>query len=315
MEVEGAPAARVERTLSGGGGSISVSLHPLVIMNISDHFTRVRVQGGAEQQPASVYGALLGVQRGRCVEVCNSFELVVSADEKNGRAVLDQEYFAAKEEQFKQVFSLMELLGWYTTGEAPSEGDAHFHQQVCTDNETGLLLKVNPLARTNQLPVTLFESLIEIVDGERKVLFSRVPYSLATEDAERIGVDHVARASVAGASKASVVAEQLSAQHGAVKMLHSRVRVILDYLRAVQAGDLPKNHEVLREVSSLCAQLPVLDRASFQSEFYCQTNDVLLMCYLATITKGIATASEFVAKVNVVYDRHGIGRRTRGLLF
>ena len=24
---------------------------------------------------------------------------------------------------------------------------------------------------------------------------------------------------------------------------------------------------------------------------------------------------QFVAKVNVVYDRHGIGRRTRGLLF
>ena len=31
-------------TLGGSGGSVSVSLHPLVIMNISDHFTRVRVQ-------------------------------------------------------------------------------------------------------------------------------------------------------------------------------------------------------------------------------------------------------------------------------
>lgn len=105
----------------------------------------------------------------------------------------------------------MEFLGWYTTGEAPSERDTHFHQQVgirlsslsyilypfpavshplppsplqvCTDNETALLLKLNPLALTNQvpptlttlplvqppspqLPVSLFESLIEIVDGE-----------------------------------------------------------------------------------------------------------------------------------------------------
>lgn len=33
------------RVLAGGSaGSVSVSLHPLVIMNISDHFTRVRVQ-------------------------------------------------------------------------------------------------------------------------------------------------------------------------------------------------------------------------------------------------------------------------------
>ena len=34
-----------EQLLSGGaGGSVSVSLHPLVVMNVSDHFTRVKVQ-------------------------------------------------------------------------------------------------------------------------------------------------------------------------------------------------------------------------------------------------------------------------------
>ena len=45
----------------------------------------------------TVYGALLGTQKGRSVEVCNSFELVVSSVE--GRIVLDKEYFTAKEEQ------------------------------------------------------------------------------------------------------------------------------------------------------------------------------------------------------------------------
>ena len=33
-----------------------------------------------------------------------------------------------------------------------------------------------------------------------------------------------------------IVAEQLTATHGAVKMLHTRVRLILDYLKAVQSG-------------------------------------------------------------------------------
>ena len=33
-----------------------------------------------------------------------------------------------------------------------------------------------------------------------------------------------------------VVSEQLSATHGAVKMLHTRVRLIVDYLKAVQSG-------------------------------------------------------------------------------
>lgn len=41
------------RSVTGISGSVSVSLHPLVIMNISDHYTRAKVQGGS-----AVTGAL-----------------------------------------------------------------------------------------------------------------------------------------------------------------------------------------------------------------------------------------------------------------
>jgi len=46
---------------------------------------------------------------------------------------------------------------------------------------------------TFQLPVSVFESVIDIVNGETTMLFVQLPYILATEEAERIGVDHVAR--------------------------------------------------------------------------------------------------------------------------
>ena len=35
---------------AGTTGSVSVSLHPLVIMNISEHWTRVRAQEGKSTQ-------------------------------------------------------------------------------------------------------------------------------------------------------------------------------------------------------------------------------------------------------------------------
>ena len=51
---------------AGTSGSVSVSLHPLVIMNISEHWTRVHaqegksVQGGRHSTPLShSYNALL----------------------------------------------------------------------------------------------------------------------------------------------------------------------------------------------------------------------------------------------------------------
>ena len=46
--------------------SITVSLHPLVLMSISDHFTRLRVANAAQQRPV---GALLGEQKSRAVDI------------------------------------------------------------------------------------------------------------------------------------------------------------------------------------------------------------------------------------------------------
>lgn len=39
---------------------------------------------------------------------------------------------------------------------------------------------------------------MEIIEGRPQILYTRVSYSLATEEAERIGVDHIARSSVTG---------------------------------------------------------------------------------------------------------------------
>ena len=41
------------------------------------------------------------------------------------------------------------------------------------------------------------------MDGQPRVLFSRVQYTLATEEAERIGVDHIARSSITGSTQTS----------------------------------------------------------------------------------------------------------------
>ena len=68
------------------------------------------------------------------------------------------------------------------------------------------------------------------------MLLVELSYTLATEEAERIGVDHVARMSTSDIGDSSTVAEHLVAQHSAIKMLHSRVHLVLQYIKAVQSG-------------------------------------------------------------------------------
>ncbi|XP_062600041.1 COP9 signalosome complex subunit 6-like, partial [Saccostrea cucullata] len=186
---------------------------------------------------------------------------------------------------------------------------------ICQINESPIFVRLNPLARQSDLPVTIYESVIDLVNNEATMLFVELQYTLATEEAERIGVDHVARMSTSDTGEGSSVAEHLIAQHSSIKMLHSRVKLILEYIKAVQAGEVPKNHDILREAYSLCYRLPVLNTPKFKEDFYNQCNDVCLMAYLGTITKGCNTINQFVNKFNVMYDRQGMGRRMRGLFF
>lgn len=64
------------------------------------------------------------------------------------------------------------------------------------------------------------------------------------------------------------MAENLQAQYSAIKMLASRVRLIAEYVRASQRGEVEFNHEILRQVNALAHRLPVLNSDKFRGEFY-----------------------------------------------
>ncbi|XP_033219980.1 COP9 signalosome complex subunit 6-like [Belonocnema kinseyi] len=98
-------------------------------------------------------------------------------------------------------------------------------------------------------------------------------------------------------------------------MLHSRVKLVLRYVQAVESGELQGNHEVLRAACSLGHRLPVLNSPKFKADFYNQCNDFGLMTYLGIITKGCNDSNQFVNKFNILYDRQGFARRLRSLFF
>ena len=77
---------------------MSVAIHPLVIMNVSEHWTRQRAQEG---KPMQVIGALIGKQKGRSIEIFNTFELKFDLVENS--IIIDKEFYTIREEQFKQV--------------------------------------------------------------------------------------------------------------------------------------------------------------------------------------------------------------------
>eukprot|EP00128_Syssomonas_multiformis_P010089 Colp12_sorted_trinity150504_noHs@8104 len=202
-------------------------------------------------------------------------------------------------------------MGWYSTGSEPTSFELAIHKQITNFNESPLYMQLNPVVGVaKELPISIFESLIDIEQDQARTLFVPVPYTIETGEAERIAVDHVSRAYDAGNSTDSQAVSHLASQHNAVNMLSTRVKVLLDYLVAVKKGELPGNHKLLRDIAGLCNRLPVMSTPAFKEEYMSEYNDVLLMTYLATITKGSNAINELVNKVNVFHDKQ-ISRRGR----
>ncbi|AQK58201.1 COP9 signalosome complex subunit 6a [Zea mays] len=318
-----APAPAPTTAAASSSGGFTFKLHPLVIVNVSDHHTRVKAQaacsadssspssGPGAGQPPRVFGCVIGVQRGRTVEIFNSFELVL--DPVSG--TLDRAFLEKKQELYKKVFPDFYVLGWYSTGSDVHDTDMQIHKALMDVNESPVYLLLNPTINLSQkdLPVTIYESELHVIDGCPQLIFVRSNYTIETVEAERISVDHVAHLKPSdGGSAATQLAAHLTGIHSAIKMLNSRVRVIHQYLVAMQKGDIPMDNSLLRQVSSLVRRLPATESQKFQDDFLMEYNDTLLMTYLAMFTNCSSTMNELVEKINTSYERPTTRRGGRG---
>ena len=99
----------------GDEGALQLTLHPLVIINISDHFTRGRTQ--SNEAAPRVYGVLIGEQRGRHIEIANSFEVKIvdrGCGMPAGQLGPDVEYLKVRLEQYKKTFPKYDICLLYT---------------------------------------------------------------------------------------------------------------------------------------------------------------------------------------------------------
>ncbi len=84
--------------------AIDLYIHPLIIINISDHYTRKKFQLKQVSSTvdasldSKVLGILFGTQDGRRVEIRTSFEMIFTVD-KRGVVAIDHTYLQEKVEQ------------------------------------------------------------------------------------------------------------------------------------------------------------------------------------------------------------------------
>lgn len=290
---------------------ITIRLHPLPIINMSEHLVRSSVQpmGGKSNRIA---GALLGNHLGREVEIHTTFELLIGEEDR-----IDQEYLRSRQAQFKQVFPTFDLLGWYSSGSIPLPQDMAIHRQLLEYNESPLFLQLSPSQKTidqarskGELPIGIYETFVDVSQSIRPdqgetaglekgpdMYFRPANYQIETGEAERIAVDHTSKPPVDDGDGQSSLIANLTTQQNAIKMLLDRIQSIVSYVDDVEAKKLPNDHESLRQIASLVAGIPASGNLpEFRQEFLTEYNDLLLTTYLSDMTNGINTMNELVDK-------------------
>ena len=299
---------------AGGRGALEARVHPLALLGAAGHRAR-----GTEPPPAGPSGpgggagCLLGRQRGREVEVLDSFELCWGSG-----GALDRENLAQRVQLYAQVFPDRDVVGWYALGAAPSEAHLDLQEAVQELNECPLALLLDPAALEEgggaaaaaagggvgerALPVHVFECAVQVGEGGMRTLAaSPMPFTVETAEEEHIAVEQLARALPPGAQTDSTarMGLHLAGLRGAVQIFDARMRTLREILQAMQEGRVPWNHAFVRGAWGLVQRLPLPSEA-MQQELLAEHEDALAVVYLAALTKGMVEVDSLVDKLSVL---------------
>lgn len=293
---------------SGATSGLTINLHPLPILSVSEHYNRARL--ASTNSSPKIFGALLGSQSNRDVSISNSFELIFAdgdvAMDGNGGAgsstIINADFLEQRKEQFKQVFPTLDVVGWYAVGKTPSSEDVDLHRQFSILIDTPIFLLFDPGNSTQDLPLTVYEAALESRDENGK--FVQLEYGIETGEAERIAVDGVSRGGM-GQSDEGLVEGNLTTQRNAIRMLYERIEVLVKYISAVMDKTAPADHSLLRQITSLVATLPTIDAAEYKAELSTEYSDVQLTSYLTSLTKQLAALSDYSDKHHTLFPGGG----------
>ncbi|KAL3797508.1 hypothetical protein HJC23_009872 [Cyclotella cryptica] len=403
MEIDTPATASSSSAASAPPLEKQIKIHPLAIITISDHHTRI-ISGGSALPPSSpVIGLLFGHRHDNTISVVDAEEMDPTAtsnnDDPSGEGG-SNESIRRKIELHRKVFSRHDVVGWYRVNKEgsaePTQDDLRRNQleisQYCADP---LFLVMNAASSEytgekkpsaddqvlddDQLPLMVYET-VALDSQERgsrnNAVFINVQFELETYEPERIAVEKVFKTAPSKSASVSSNVEdsannskteetrkvkkskkeetaskppepmiarppseldaQLDSLQSSIRAMNARMKVLLEFLRKVEKGELPRDDALLRSVDGLLQQLPLVyaaleegvmasrastgdlggdDKRRPLRELESDYNDTMLLSYLAAVAKTAKTVHVYTEKYRGAFETNSSlrdisGRRT-----
>ncbi|XP_044537269.1 26S proteasome non-ATPase regulatory subunit 7-like, partial [Gracilinanus agilis] len=264
-------------------GVQKVVVHPLVLLSVVDHFSRIGKVGNQKR----VF-VLLGSWQKKVLDVSNSFAVPFDEDDKDDSVwFLDHDYLENMYGIFKKVNTRERIVGWYHTGPKLHKNDIAINElmkRFCT-NSILVIIDVKP--KNLGLPTEAYISVEEVHDDGTPTskTFEHVTSEIGAEEAEDVGVEHLLldiKDTTVG-----TLSQHITNQVYGLKELNSKLLDIMGYLEKVAMGKLPINHQVIYQLQDVFNWLPDVNLQEFVKAFYLKTNNQMVVVYLASLIRSV----------------------------
>ena len=101
-------------------------------------------------------------------------------------------------------------------------------------------------------PRRRLRAVVHVMDGVPQTVFAKAAYTMATSDAERIGVNAAANVTPSGGASESALSQHCSSLRSALQMLSERVQILHAFCLEIQEGKTPVDHQVRCPASFSC---------------------------------------------------------------
>ncbi|CAH8569308.1 unnamed protein product [Schistosoma turkestanicum] len=271
-----------------------VVVHPLVLLGVVDHYSR---SGKVTSGQKRVVGVLLGSLNGNILDVSNSFAVPFEEDAVDPDVwFLDHDYLESMFAMFKKVNAREKIVGWYHSGPKLCTNDIKINELFRRYAPNSVLVVVDVRRKeVDGLPTEAYIAVEEVHDDGSPTTksFDHLRSEVDAEEAEEVGVEHLLR-DIKDTSLGSL-SQRIGCQLDGLSGLLRQLCEIREYLQLVSSDKLPVNHGIIYQLQDIFNLLPDLKLHDTVRAIHVNTNDQMLVIYVAAIMRAILALHDLIS--------------------
>jgi len=226
-----------------------------------------------------VIGTLLGSYgEDGAVVVKNSY--AVPHNESQGQVAVDIDFHRTMFELHHRANPKEVIVGWYSTGRGVDQSDALIQDFYARDVAHPVHLTLDTLMTGDEMTVEAYVSTsLSLGDKPMATHFHQIQVDLRMMDADRVGIELLKE------QKSEHLPSDMDGLQQSISKLQGMIDETLEYVEGVCDGKMKGNKEVGRYLMDTIASVPRLGPESFSKLFNDSVQDVLLVMYLANMTR------------------------------